>query len=206
MKILVFGATGATGRQIVQQALDAGHEVTAFARTPAKMEMTHPRLRVAQGDVLDAASIDRAMAGHDAVLVALGTKLTGSDRTISRGTDNILASMKRHGVNRVIVESAWGSGDSRPYGGVFLNYLVRPLLLRHPYAEHEIQERALAASETAWTSVRPGRLTNGRKVRTLRGSRTPEGLSQVVSRAEVAAFMIGEAEKPAHVGEAILIG
>jgi uncharacterized protein YbjT (DUF2867 family) len=206
MKIIVFGATGATGKHIVEQALAADHEVTAFARTPSKMQVTNPRLRVVQGDVLDAASLDRAVPGHDAVVIALGTQLDEKDKTISTGTDNILAAMKRHGIDRVIAESAWGTGDSRPYGGFFLNHILRPFILKHPFAEHELQEQSLAASNLAWTSVRPGRLTNGPKRRTLRAGRTPDGLSQSVARAEVAAFMLAEAEKPAHVREAILIG
>jgi putative NADH-flavin reductase len=206
MRILIFGATGATGRQLVAQSLAAGHDVTAFARTPSKMSTTHPRLRVVQGDVLDEASVDAAMPGHDVVMIALGTRLTGDDKTISLGTDHVLAAMRKHGVQRLIVESAWGTGDSSRYGGFLLNRIVRPLLLKHPYEEHELQERAVATSDVDWTVVRPGRLTNGAKSRTLRGSRTPQGLKQKASRAEVAAFMIGEAEHPAHSREAILIG
>jgi uncharacterized protein YbjT (DUF2867 family) len=140
------------------------------------------------------------------VLIALGTKLRGDDKTLSTGTENVLAAMRAHGVRRVIVESAWGSGDSQPYGGFFLNRLVRPFILRHPFAEHELQEEAVAVSDTDWTVVRPGRLTNGKRARTLRGSRTPTGLSQKVARAEVAAFMLSEAETPHHSRQAILIG
>jgi uncharacterized protein YbjT (DUF2867 family) len=206
MKIIVFGATGATGKEVVVQALAAGHDVTAFARTPSKMTMSHERLRIVQGDVLDAATVLRAVASHDAVIIALGTRLQASDKTISLGTANIIAAMKEHGVGRVIAESAWGTGDSRPHGGFFLNHIVRPFLLKHPFDEHELQEQSLAKSELAWTSVRPGRLTNGPKERTLRASHDPKGLSQTVARSEVAAFMLAEAEKPAHVGQAILIG
>jgi putative NADH-flavin reductase len=206
MKIIVFGSTGATGKEVVAQALAAGHDVTAFARTPSKVTMSHARLRVVQGDVLDAPSVDGAVGGHDAVVIALGTQLKTTDKTISLGTANIIDAMKRRGVERVIVESAWGTGDSRPHGGFFLNYIVRPFLLKHPFDEHELQEQSLAASNLAWTSVRPGRLTNGPKERTLRASRDPHGLSQRVSRADVAAFMLAEAETPAHVRQAILIG
>ncbi len=206
VKIIVFGSTGATGLQIVEQALAAGHYVTAFARTPSKMTIVHPHLRVVEGNVLDAASVEHAVVGHDAIFIALGTQLKETDKTISLGTDNIIAAMKQHGVTRVIAESAWGTGDSREHGGFLLNQIIRPFFLKHPFAEHELQERSLAASGLAWTSVRPGRLTNGPKVRTLRASRAPDGLAQKVARSEVAAFMLTEAEKPAHVGQAILVG
>ena len=75
MRVLVFGATGGTGKQLVQQALDQGHDMTAFARDPRKVTLTHSRLRVGAGDVLRAESVDAAMAGQDAVVSALDTRL-----------------------------------------------------------------------------------------------------------------------------------
>jgi putative NADH-flavin reductase len=75
MKLLVFGATGGTGGRLVQQALEQGHVVTAFARDPAKIHLVHDNLRVVTGDILDPASVDAAVAGQDGVLSALGTRL-----------------------------------------------------------------------------------------------------------------------------------
>ncbi|MDX1521840.1 MAG: SDR family NAD(P)-dependent oxidoreductase, partial [Anaerolineae bacterium] len=72
-KVVVFGATGGVGRQLVAQALEQGHAVTAFARTPAKLDINHENLTVVQGDVMDAASVERAMQGQEAVLAALGS-------------------------------------------------------------------------------------------------------------------------------------
>ena len=204
MKILVFGATGATGKELVEQAVAAGHEVTVFARTPLKI--TVPGVRVVAGDVLDAAAVDRAIPGHDGVLVALGSKLDGKDRTLSLGTRHIIDSMKRHGVSRLVIESAWGSGDSAQYGGFFLNKILRPLLLKHPYAEHELQEAAVAATDLDWTVVRPGRLTNDKKQRTLNGGRLPTGLQQKAARSEVADFMLREVSERRFPQQAILIG
>jgi len=206
MKLLVFGATGPTGIQILEQALAGGHEVTAFARTPSKIQLHNARLRVVSGNVLDESAVDRAMAGHDGVLVALGTKLDGKDRTLSTGTRHILKAMSAHGVHRLVIESAWGSGDSAQYGGFFLNKIIRPFLLKHPYAEHEIQERDVAASDLDWTVVRPGRLTNQPRSRKLAGGRVPTGLKQKAARSEVAEFMLDEIEHRRFPKQAILIG
>lgn len=81
MKLLVFGASGGTGSRLVQQALEQGHMVTAFARDPAKILVTHANLRVVRGDILDSDSVDAAVAGQDGVLSALGTRLLSSDLT-----------------------------------------------------------------------------------------------------------------------------
>jgi putative NADH-flavin reductase len=208
MKLVVFGSTRGTGLSFVDQALQAGHDVVAVARTPSKLELKDPKLKVLRGDVLDAASVESAIEADDVVIVALGvTSLRDrNDRAISTGTDNIIAAMKKKGARRIIVLSAWGSGDSRQYGGFVLNKIIIPLFLSHPYAEHELQEDALARSGLEYVVVRPGRLTNGANTRKLRGSRTPDGLKQMASRAEVAAFMLAEAESPAHAGQMILVG
>lgn len=190
----------------MRQALSRGHAVTAFTRSPDKLNLSDSRLRISIGDVQDARAVADAVQGHDAVIVALGTTLKDDDHAISRGTENIIAGMKSHQVDRIVVLSAWGTGDSRIHGGFFLNQVVRPFLLKHPYDEHELQEQSLSSSGLAWTVVRPGRLTNGPQARALRGSRTPEGLARRVSRADVAAFMLAEVETPNHTQKAVLIG
>ncbi|MDH3351659.1 MAG: NAD(P)H-binding protein, partial [Gammaproteobacteria bacterium] len=88
MKILIFGATGTVGRELVTQALEKGHEVTAFARNPSKLEIEHPSLEIIEGDVMESALVDRAVPGHDAVLVALGAGTKGQVR--ATGTRNIV--------------------------------------------------------------------------------------------------------------------
>src|SRR6266436_9262191 len=75
MRLLIIGATGGTGRELVKQALERGHQVTAFVRTPARLRLAHERLTVVRGDVLDRSSVEAAVRGHDAVLSALGHKL-----------------------------------------------------------------------------------------------------------------------------------
>ncbi len=84
MKVLIFGATGGTGRALVQQALEHGHDVTAFARDPAKVRTKHQNLRIVQGDVTNSGSVEAAIQGQDAVLSALGIRVaTGAIITIA---------------------------------------------------------------------------------------------------------------------------
>ena len=106
MKIIIFGATGGTGQELVKQALEKGHTVTVLARNPAKVEVKHANLSVIKGDVLDATSVENAVTGHGAVLVALGVKPPSRAIVVGPGTKNIINAMKKHGVKRLIVESA----------------------------------------------------------------------------------------------------
>ena len=113
MRILVVGATGATGRAIVAQALARGHEVTALVRNPDRLEVRHEHLRVIQGNVLDPTAVDTAVAGQEAVVSALGHKRWMiPTRILSAGTGNILAAMQRHGVRRYIGMASLGVCDS----------------------------------------------------------------------------------------------
>ena len=130
MRILVIGATGGSGREIVKQALERGHDVVALARNPSKVKVQHERLRVVQGDVMDAASVDAAMEGCDAVVCALGHKRwLGPSKILSEGTRNIVRAMEKHGVKRLVVESALGIGDSFGRLGIYYTLFTIPVIL-----------------------------------------------------------------------------
>ena len=113
MKVLVIGATGGTGRALVEQGLARGHDVTAFVRNPAGLPVQHQRLVVARGDVLDPASVEAAVRGQDAVLCALGHKRWFyPNRILSDGTRNLIGAMESQGVRRLVCETALGIGDT----------------------------------------------------------------------------------------------
>ena len=100
-RLLVLGATGGTGAALVRQALEAGHEVSAFARDPATIPVPHhERLRALRGDIMDAEQVSRAVAGHDAVLSALGSRGLGPTRVYSEGIVHVLGAMK-------VTHAAW---------------------------------------------------------------------------------------------------
>lgn len=194
-RILIIGATGRTGQHLVAQALDRGYAVTAFARDPTSIELRHPRLSIAKGNVLDRVSVDAAMAGHHAVISALGHRRYWSlSRTHSEGTRNVLRAMQRHGVRRFVCLTSLGIGDSAGRLGMPYNLFVIPLVLPFYFWDKARQERVIAESDIEWIIVRPGALTNGAKrERVNTGAKVGSYLWTVrVSRANVADFMLNQ--------------
>ena len=110
MNVVIFGATGQTGRLLTGRAVADGHTVTGFVRDPARLNLTRDSVRIVQGDVLDAAAVDRGVAGQQAVLVALGTATSRRSPTVlPQGSRHILGTMEKHGVRRVVVLTAAGA-------------------------------------------------------------------------------------------------
>jgi putative NADH-flavin reductase len=203
MRILIFGATGGTGRELVAQALQGGHDVTAFVRSPGKLSIVDSRLSVVQGDIQRAEAIRAAIPGHDAVLSALGTRSLGQTTLLSNASREILASMQEHGVRRLIWESSLGVGETRGQLGPLYSWLLVPLLLRHVFADKERQEAIIKASPLEWTIVQPAALTNGPRTGTYRVGACEGRLFPRISRADVAHFMLKELENPRHVRQSV---
>ncbi|MEL6947835.1 MAG: NAD(P)-binding oxidoreductase, partial [Pseudomonadota bacterium] len=112
MKVIVVGATGTVGRLAVKEMLDAGHAVTAFARSPQELDFTHERLTLVSGDARIPHDVDRAVAGHDAVVVTLGAGMSRKDTIRSEGTFNVIKAMQNHGVKRLVCQSTLGAHES----------------------------------------------------------------------------------------------
>ena len=194
-KVLIVGATGGTGRELVTQALERGHAVTALARNPSAIDTIHERLRIVQGDVLDYASLESAVQGQDAVLCALGHKqYFKPTRILSIGTRNLLRAMNANGVTRLVCETALGIGSSAGHMGLYYTFFVIPVILPFYFWDKTRQEKAIAESRADWIVVRPGALTNGPKRGSYRhGPRVGNFLWTVrISRADVADFMLNE--------------
>ena len=192
MKLLIFGSTGGTGRELLKQSLAQGHGVTAFARNPAKLDdIQHSGLRVVRGDVLDPTLVEAAIAGQEAVLATIGA---GAKYTTLRedGTRNIVAAMEKLGVRRLVCQSSLGVGDSRANLPIFTKYIIVSIFLRHAFADHERQEAVVKQSALDWTVVRPPHLTNGPRTGAYRhGFTTTETQIKLkISRADVADFML----------------
>src|SRR2546425_10698597 len=146
-RILIVGATGGTGRQLVTQALERGYTVTALVRDPSKLQIGHPQLKVIQGNVLDESSVGIAMCGQDAVLSALGHKrYFYPTRILSEGTRNILQAMETHGVPRLICETSLGIGDSAGRLGLYFTLVVIPMILPFYFWDKTRQEQLIAGS------------------------------------------------------------
>jgi len=195
MRVLIIGSTGGTGRQLVKQALERGYEVTALARNPSNTPDQHRNLTVVRGDVMDAARMDEVVAGHDAVLSALGHKRWFyPNRILSEGTDNVLRGMEKHGIRRFVCETALGVGDSWWRMGVYYTLFVMPFILPFYFWDKHRQESLIRASSLDWVIVRPGALTNGSRRGVYRhGFDIGNPISTVrISRADVADFMLNQ--------------
>ncbi len=191
MKIIIFGATGSVGNHIVRQALAQGHEVTAFARNPDALNMDHTNLSLIAGDVYDRPAVSKAVKGHNAVLITLGSKkLTGNLR--SEGTENIISAMQEHWVNRLICQTTLGVGSSRGNLNFFWKYLMFGMLLRAVYKDHIIQENMVRKSGLDWTIVRPAAFTDGPETGIFKHgfSAQEKHLTLKIARADVAHFML----------------
>ena len=195
MKIIVFGATGGTGREIGTQAHERGHDVTAFVRNPSKLTLSHELLTVARGDVMDAASVDAAMRGHDAALLAVGhRRYLGPSNILSQGTRHVINAMKKHGVPRIVCETALGVGDSAGRLGAYYTLFVIPFILPFYWYDKGRQEQVVRESGLEWVIVRPSQLPNGRKRGQYRhGPYVGNYLwSGSISRADTADFMLNQ--------------
>ncbi len=194
-RILIVGATGGTGRHLVAQALERGYAVTALVRDPARLTVVHPALTVARGNVLDAASVDSAMRGQEAVVCALGhRRYLGPGRILSEGTKNLLRAMEAHGVPRLVCETSLGIGDSAFRMGLDYTLFTIPVILPFYFWDKTRQERAIASSAVEWVVVRPAVLTNGpRSGRIRHGLRAGSVLwAPRISRADAAAFLLDQ--------------
>ena len=202
MKVVVFGATGKTGRHVWRKALAAGHEVTVFARSAGRIGDSGANLRVVQGDVLDAGSVAAAVAGQDAAVVCLGSVNLRDRTTLSAGTGNVVDGLTRGGGGRLVVVSAAGVGESWKQIPLLSRLLFRTLL-RNVFSDHHAQERLVRDSPLDWTIVRPGILKDEPAAGACRAGNTdPVGR---ISREDVADFLVGQLEDGTWTRQAVSI-
>lgn len=197
MRLLVLGATGATGRHIVTQALDAGHEVTAFVRDPSRVGVSHDRLHVAIGTVTDEGPLAKAMKDQDAAISALGRGYSfKSMNLIQQAVPAILAAMRTQGVRRLIFTSAMGVGESFQDAPLMPRAFFRTLL-RGIYADKAIGDRLIQGSDLDWTIVRPTQMTDGPLTGKYRfGERLALKGMPSISRADTAQFIVRQVDDP----------
>jgi putative NADH-flavin reductase len=192
MKVLIIGATGATGRVLMREALEQGHEVTALARNPSALAPEDHRPRVLQGNALDASEVEAAVADQDAVLSALGTRSTRPTTLFSQSTHNLISAMNKHGVRRLVCITGIGAGESKGHVGFLYDRIMLPFVVKNIYEDKNRQEEAIKQSDLEWVIVRPARLTDeaakGEYRVYLGGSYT----AKTISRADVAAFMLAQ--------------
>ncbi len=200
-KIAMFGATGKTGRLVLERALDAGHEVSALVRDPGKLTTSSERLTLIGGDVLDAAAVDQTVAGSEVVLSLFGHVKGSPKKLQTDGTRLIIDAMERHGVKRLISLSGGGLRD--PHDQPKLPDRIIRLLLKafsgHVLADAEGHLAVLEASNLDWTVVRAPRLldepaTGGYRVGLVDGDS-----STTISRADFADFVLSQVKDRSYV-------
>jgi uncharacterized protein YbjT (DUF2867 family) len=205
-RVLIVGATGGTGRQLLAQALKHGYAVTALVRTPGKLSVEDPHLTVVRGDVLDRSAVKKAVRGQDAVISALGHKrFFVPTRILSDGTRNIVSAMATHGVRRFVCETSLGIGDSVGRMGIYYSLFVIPCILPLYFWDKTRQERVIAASNLEWVIVRPAVLTNAKMRGTYRyGRRMGSFLwTARIARGDVADFMLKQLTDDSYLGTAV---
>jgi putative NADH-flavin reductase len=207
MRLLVFGATGATGQQIVMQGLQQGHELTIFVRDPAKLTLREDGLRVVVGSAPENAdAICGAVRGQDAVISALGVRNSlKSGNLISRSMQAIIPAMEREAVRRLILTSAFGVGDTRRDAPLLPRIMYR-VLLDDIFADKAAGEQYLRKSSLDWTLVYPVLLTNGPRTGQYRaGERLRLRGLPMISRADVADFILKQLQDTTYLRKGVAI-
>jgi len=213
--VLVVGATGGTGRATVDALLQRGHRVTAFSRHAESLEHPSDRLTRVNGDATNPQDIDRAVQGHDAVIITLGitenplrVRFLGAGRTAddvrSVGTRHVIAAMRKHGVRRLVVQSSYGVGETRDRLR-WADRLVFGLLLKPQIADTEVQEIDVRASGLDWVLAQPVHLTDEENDEMPFASPDGEVQEWKIPRQSVAQFLAQAAGSSAYVGRSVAL-
>lgn len=193
MKVIVFGSTGTIGKNLIEQALQEGHEVLAFCRDAGKLkDFTHPNLKTIEGDVFNFTEVSKAIKGQEVVCVALGSGKSRKSVVRSQGTKNIIEAMKINQVPRLICQTTLGAGASKGNLNFFWKYIMFGWYLKRVLNDHELQEKYVTESNLEWTIVRPGAFKDGKKTGSYRhGFGTDDRTVKLkISRPDVADFML----------------
>ena len=194
MKILVFGASGGVGLQVVRQAIEAGHLITAFVRSPEKLGINHINLTVFKGDSMDVTAVEKAIMGQDAVISTLGPTRPPVPHMMKTSAENIVTEMKKHGIHRLI--STTGAGVRQPedqpkfvdrFFGILLNLLAKEVMM-----DSAENVKVIQASGLDWTVVRFPRLIDGKHTGKYQVGYVGKASGVQISRADGADFILKE--------------
>jgi putative NADH-flavin reductase len=209
LRLLMLGATGRTGRELLAGALDQGHEVTALVRDPRRLTVQHERLHVLVGSVTDPATVEKTVAGHDVVLCALGPRSAGElvrSGLMRASVPALVSAMKRHGVHRLILLSALGVGESARHAPT-VPRLAFATILRQVGKDKERAEQTVRSSQLEWTILYPPGLRNGPATGSYRhGESLKLSGSPKISRADVAHFMLAQLTDDRYVRKGAIVG
>ena len=193
MRVLIIGASKGIGLETTRQALQAGHDVCALARSATAIAVSNPSLEKMRGDALKTADVEAAVVGVDAVIQTLGVGLGDLFRPVhlfSDATRVLIAAMRSQGVKRLICVTGFGAGDSRESISC-LQRLPFQIVFGRAYDDKSLQEKMIKENELDWTIARPGVLTNGPRTGRYRMlSEASQWRNGIISRADVAEFLV----------------
>jgi len=204
MRLAVFGATGKTGRHLVEQALAQGHSLAVLVRSLEKLAIRHERLKVFQGDISEAAKVSEVVAGADAVISVLGPTSNKSELAVSQGIDNILAAMRQHGVRRLIQSVGAGVRDPQDTPTLvhaFFGGFVR-LLSPNVLKDMELSVDKVRGSSLDWTVVRVPMLTEDPATGRIREGYVSKAIGLRLSRADLADYLLRQLDSTTYLRQA----
>jgi putative NADH-flavin reductase len=196
MKLTIFGSTGGTGKYLVQKALERGHKVVAFARTPSKLDMQHSNLTLIEGDARDADAVALAIQDADAVINAIGPTPGAPDDLMEKAAENIISGMQKHSVRRLVWST--GAGVEAPEDQPTFMHKVISFLLK--LVSKDVLENSLRGAEIIrnsdldWTIARAPMLTNEIRKASYQASYVGPQMGRTLSRENFAEFMLDLAE------------
>ena len=204
MKILLIGASGATGQLLLPKLLAAGHKVTALVRTPGSVTLNHPALTVVIGDARNAPSILHAVSGQDAVISAFGPRSLKADDLQEVMMKNLVAAMTATGVKRLVNLSAWGADPQQVTS--LSQKIFSKLVIGRVLADKHRGEMLLAASAIDYVNVCPGRLLNTPAQGGMKASLTGVGIKPSLTREDLAQFMIEQLSSDTWLRKNVVVG
>lgn len=204
MKVLVIGAGGKSGQQVVEKALAAGHTVTAFVHDAADYHAP-AGVRVVAGDATDAATVDQAVAGQDAVVDAIGGHTPYLKTQLEQhAAQAVLTAMQHHGVRRLVVISVLGVGDSQEQGTFLYEHLVKPTFLRGAVPDKAAMEAEVKQTDLDYVLVRPPYLTDDPATGQVHIV-TGEDKAHKITRTDLAQFIVDQLTQDTYVGQAVTV-
>lgn len=205
MRVTIFGANGLSGQQLVQKALERGHEVVAYVRGRESMSECDPRVSIVEGTLDSRQAIEQAVTGSDAVILALGTTDRKPNTVLSDGTRTIVEAMQTAGVKQLAAITSMGCGNSKAQVNSRIMKFVIRTFAKEIWADKDRQEQVIFASDLDYLIVRPGGLTKkpgDGDWTELRDGQFSKG-SQMISREDVAAYILQRLENPPLGREAV---
>jgi putative NADH-flavin reductase len=193
MKIVIFGASGKTGLLLVEQALENGHQITAYVRNAKSISIKHANLKIVVGNLNETLKLRDVVTDADACISALGGgSLIHRTPALVEGIANIVDAMEKGGTKRFVYMSSIGAGESRYLIPQPLRLFIVNLLLRIPLADHNLNEKRISESKLNWTIARPGGLTDGPVTGDIKFGKDiiVTKNNSKISRANVAAFIL----------------